>query len=172
MKTRPLPFQSLLVPITLGLLVSTGCSRQEREKARAEAEETYAEASAKVKETYAEASGKVKDAYAETKAAVAEAWDEVRSFSFDQREKFAGTAKAMQAEMEAKASRLRAELSEEQAGASRRAAMAELKNAEADYRQKVAALGDASAATWESAKLNVIAAWDRLQAAYHKAKGD
>ena len=47
--------------------------------------------------------------------------------------------------------------------------MEELKNAQADYKEKLAALGSATASTWESAKNNVIAAWDRLEAAYRKA---
>ena len=50
--------------------------------------------------------------------------------------------------------------------------MDELKNADANYKEKLAALGNASADTWDSAKQNVIAAWDRLQASYAKARAD
>ena len=50
--------------------------------------------------------------------------------------------------------------------------MAELKNSEADYKEKLAALGTASADTWDSAKQNVILAWDRLEVSYRKARAD
>jgi hypothetical protein len=47
--------------------------------------------------------------------------------------------------------------------------MNELKDADADYKQKLAALGSATAATWDSAKASVIASWDKLEASYRKA---
>ena len=50
--------------------------------------------------------------------------------------------------------------------------MTELKSSEADYKQKLHAMGNATAATWDSAKQNVIAAWDRVQASYLKARAD
>jgi hypothetical protein len=50
--------------------------------------------------------------------------------------------------------------------------MEELKNAEADYKEKLKALGNATADTWDVAKKNVMLAWDRLQAAYYKARAD
>jgi hypothetical protein len=50
--------------------------------------------------------------------------------------------------------------------------MEELKNSQADYKQKLDALGNASAATWDSAKNNTIAAWNRLEAAYYKARAE
>ena len=62
--------------------------------------------------------------------------------------------------------------SDAKASASRKAAMEELKKSEADYKTKVSALGDATEATWDSAKQNAIASWDRLQAAYYKARAD
>jgi hypothetical protein len=155
------PSRLVLVPILAASALIAGCSKQDRDTAETKAKETYATASAGVKE-----------AYAETKAAMAQAWDDVKTFSFENRDKFTAKAKSLSSDAEAQMSRLRAEYSEERASASRKAAMAELKNAEADYKQKVAALGDASAATWDSAKQNVIAAWDRLQAAYHDARAD
>ena len=139
-----------LAAITLAAVGFTGCTKQER----------------------ADASAKAKEAYAESKAAVSKAWEDVKSYTFEKRDEFAAQGKALSAQMEAQASELRANFSEEKASASRKAAMAELKSAEADYKQKLAALGHASADTWESAKQNVIAAWDRLQAAYYKARAD
>ena len=50
--------------------------------------------------------------------------------------------------------------------------MAELKASEIDYHEKLEALGKATSDTWESAKQKTIAAWDRMQAAYYKARAD
>jgi hypothetical protein len=50
--------------------------------------------------------------------------------------------------------------------------MEELKNSESNYNEKLAALGTATADTWDSAKQNVISAWDKLQAAYDKARAE
>ena len=130
--------------------VFTGCSKQARNDASATA----------------------KDAYADTKAAFAHGWDEVKSFTFEQHDKFAANAKALSAKMDAEVSEMRANYSDAKASASRKAAMEELKNSEADYKEKVDALGSATSATWDSAKQNVIASWDRLQASYYKARAD
>ena len=131
-------------------LAFTGCSKAER----------------------TEASAKAKDAYQDSKAAVVDAWGDVKSFTFEKRDDFSKNAKALHAKMDSQLSELRANYSEAKASASRKAAMAELKNSEADYKEKVAALGNATADTWDSAKQNVIAAWDRLQASYYKARAD
>ncbi|ACB75097.1 hypothetical protein [Opitutus terrae] len=141
------------------LFLASACSKQDRDTA-----------GAKARDAYDRASEATKDAYADTKAAMGKAWDEMKAYTFEQRERFAASAKAMESNMEVQASRLRAEQAEAEASASRQAAMAELKNAQADYKQKVAALGDATAATWESAKQNVIVAWNRMEAAYHNAR--
>jgi hypothetical protein len=96
-------------------------------------------------------------------------WDKLKSATFDKRGDVEAQGKALAAEMEAQASKLRANYAEAKASMSRKTAMEELKNAEADYKQKLSALGAASADTWDSAKNNTIAAWDRLEAAYRKA---
>lgn len=124
------------------------------------------------KKTRSDASDTAKAAYTDTKDAMANAWDSVKSFTFDQRDKFTANANALSAKMEAQISDVRANYSEAKASASRKAAMEELKSSEADYKEKVAALGNATADTWDSAKQNTIAAWDRLQAAYYKARAD
>lgn len=142
---------TLLLPSLMIALVAfdgSGCSRRER----------------------ADAEAKMKDAYAETKAAVTEAWDHAKAFTFEQRDKFAAHARAMSADMDAQLSKVKAEAADAKASAERRAAWAELKNADADYKAKVAALGDATAATWDSAKQNVVAAWDRLEVAYRRSR--
>ena len=144
-----------LLPLAILSLTSvtvffTGCSKKTRDDAGAAAQ----------------------GAYNDTKAAMNNAWDSVKSYSFDKRDDFTAGAKALSAKMDAQLSEVRAEYSDAKASASRKAAMAELKSAEADYKEKLAALGNATAATWESAKANVIAAWDRLQAAYYKTKAE
>jgi hypothetical protein len=119
-----------------------------------------------------EISDKTKDAYQDTKDVVAAGWNDLKSFSFEKRDAFTAQVKAQQAKLEAEVSKLRAEYSEAQASASRKAAMAELKDSEANYKEKLAALGNASAATWDAARDDVIAAWDRMQAAYAKARAN
>ena len=138
-----------IAAITAGVLLAllTGCTREER----------------------VDASAKAKEMVADSKAALTRGWDKVKSATFDKRGDVEAHGKALAAEIEAQASKLRANYSDAKASASRKAAMEELKNAEADYKQKLAALGSASADTWESAKNNTIAAWDRLEAAYRKA---
>ena len=125
----------------------TGCTREER----------------------VDAGTKAREIYADSKAALSRGWDKLKSATFDKRGDVEAQGKALAAEMEAQASKLRANYSDAKASASRRAAMEEFKNAEADYKQKLSALGNATGDTWESAKNNTIAAWDRLEAAYKKA---
>jgi hypothetical protein len=144
-----------LVPLALlagGLstLAFTGCSKSDRADTKAQ----------------------IKDSYKETKAAVVNAWGDVKSFTFEKRDSFSANAKALSSKMESKLSELRASYSEAKASASRKAAMEELKNSESDYNEKLAALGTATADTWDSAKQNVISAWDKLQAAYDKARAE
>ena len=127
----------------------------------------FAACSPEKRETLAD---KSKDAYQDTKAAVAQGWDNVKDFTFEKRSDFSAQLKARQTGFEADVSKLRADYSEAQASASRKAAMQELKDSEADYHQKLAALGDATADTWTAGRDNVVAAWDRLQASYAKAR--
>lgn len=139
-----------LLTASLAVLVLPACNRSDRSDVKAQ----------------------VKDAYEDTKAAMANAWDKVKAHTYEKRSDFAANAKALTSRMEADLSKLRADYSDAKASASRKAAMEELKNSEADYKAKVNALGDATEATWDSAKQNTIASWDRLQAAYYKARAD
>lgn len=146
------PFRALLLTAVVGTCLSfiTGCSREDR----------------------AEASAKTSNAVADTKEALANAWDKVRGTTYDKRDDFIANSKAVNARMDAQISELRANYSDAKASASRREAMAELKSSETDYHEKLDALGSASADTWDSAKRNVIASWDKLQASYYKARAD
>ena len=139
-----------LLVASLSALAFTGCSKEER------------------KDTGAT----IKEAYQDSKKAVANAWDDVKSYSFEKRSDFSANAKAVTAKMDSQLSELHANYSEAKASASHKAAMAELKDSEADYKAKLDALGSATADTWDSAKQNVIASWDKLQASYYKAKAD
>jgi hypothetical protein len=140
----------LLTALGAAALAFTGCNKQDR----------------------ADASATVKEAARDTKEAVVDAWGDVKSFTYEKRDDFNARAKALAAQAEVQVSELRANYSEAQATASRRAAMDELKNSEADYREKLAALGNASADTWDAAKNNVVLAWDKLQASYRKARAN
>jgi hypothetical protein len=142
-----------LAPLLAGALVLasfSGCTKQDQQK---------------VGDT-------IKNSYDDSKAALAKAWDNVKDYSFDKRDEFTANAKALAAKAEVQVSEARANFSEAKASASRKAAMEELKNAEADYKEKLKALGNATADTWDVAKKNVMLAWDRLQAAYYKARAD
>src|SRR5215207_5470049 len=121
------------------------------------------------KKTRDDAGTTAQGVYNDTKNAMSNAWDDVKGFTFDKKSDFEKSAKAMSSKMESQLSEVRANYSEAKASASRKAAMTELKNSEADYKEKMAALGNATAATWDSAKQNVISAWDKLQASYQKA---
>lgn len=127
------------------------------------------EAKDKAQDAYAATADKAKDMYASTSAALSESWSKVKAYSYEKKEDFTSTGKALQAQMEAQVSQLQATVAKEQASASRKAAMEELKNADADYKQKLAALGSATSATWDSAKSSVVASWDKLEASYRKA---
>lgn len=170
----------LLFTACAALPLLVACSKEERVEARDKAKEVYADTTAKAKELYTDSKEAVKEAYSDTKdktkelyeksrTAIAERWARVKAYTYEKREEFASASKQTEAEMEAQASRLRAELAKEKASESRKAALEELKNAEADYKQKAAALGSATAATWDSAKSSLLASWDKWEASYRKA---
>lgn len=139
-----------LLAASLSALAFTGCSKHDRDNV----------------------SDKAKDAYQDTKDAMSNGWDNVKSYTFDKRDDFTASAKAMNAKMEAQIAEVRANYSEANASGSRKAAMEELKNSEADYKEKLNALGNATADTWDSAKQNVIASWDKMKASYDKARAN
>ena len=150
MKTTLLRFTTLASLAGFAALVLPACSKQDR----------------------ATIGAKTNEAVSDTKDAMANAWDSVKAHTWEKRDDFSANAKSIGARFDAQMSELRADYSEAKASASRKAAMAELKSAEADYKEKLNALGSATAATWDSAKQNVIASWDRLQASYYKARAN
>ena len=107
-----------------------------------------------------------------TREALSDTWDNIKDYTYEKREDFADSAKAMSSRLEAESAELRAEVSGAQASASRKAAWEEFKSSQADFDDKVDALGQASSDTWDQAKDEVKAAWERVEAAYHKAVAD
>lgn len=141
----------LVVPASLVLIAFSACSPK-TETAASDMKSTAAEMTANAK------------------ASLSSAWDSTKDYAFDKRTDFESSARAMSSRLEADVSKLRADYSEAKADASRRAAMDELKSSQADFNDKMSALGRATADTWDAAKRDVIAAWDRTQAAYDKAR--
>jgi hypothetical protein len=118
------------------------------------------------------ATDKVKDVYQDSKDAVVDTWKDVKSYTFEKRDDFGTEAKAQMAQIDANVARLHAKESDAQASASRKAAWDDLKTSEADYKTKLDALGTATADTWDSAKQNVVSAWDHVKASYDKARAN
>jgi len=115
---------------------------------------------------------RVKDAYEEAKTAVADAWTDAKSYTFEKRREFSASARSLTTKMDSEVEQMRASYSEAKASANRKKAMDELKSAQAELKAKVDALGHATASTWDSAKQEVVAAWDRCEAACRKARED
>jgi hypothetical protein len=144
------PAGAVLALSVVGFATFSACSKQDQQKV----------------------SNAATNAYEDTKDALTRGWDKVRAATWDKRDDFAASGRALGAKMDQQVQQLRTNFSEARASASRKAAMDDLKNSEADYRQKLDALGTATADTWESAKQNVILAWDKLEASYRKARAD
>jgi hypothetical protein len=150
---------TLLTTLLIAGALVTGCTREDR----ADAKDTTRDA---VSDTRNAASNAFNDA----KNATANAWNNFKDATFEKKSEFEQHARAAHREMDAQMSKLKAEYSEAQASASRKAAMEEFKNAESDYKQKLDALGNATKDTWGAARDDVKHAWDRMQAAYAKAR--
>ena len=169
-----------LVVLGAALPLFVACNKAERVEAKDKAKEVYADTSAKAKEMYSDSKAAVQDAYSDTKdktkemyeksrAALSDRWSKVKAYTYEKRAELASTSKQLEAEMEAQASKLKADLAQAKATESRKAALEELRSAEADYKQKAAALGSATAATWDSAKSQLAASWDKWEVSYRKA---
>jgi hypothetical protein len=150
---RPVAFAAALV---VGATFA-GCNRTQQNSVSEAADKTGAA---------------IKDAYNDTTAAIGRGWDNFKAHTWEKRDDFTAHAKALSSRMDAQLQEVRTSYSEATASASRKAAMEELKRDEADYKEKTRALGNATAATWDAAKQNVILAWDKLEASYHKARAN
>jgi hypothetical protein len=152
MKTRTLRLLSLagLAAAASTFSLLTGCSQQSTDNATSQ----------------------VKEAYQDTKDAVVSAWDNATTYTFDKRNDFSADARARMAQIDAQVAKLRASNADAQASASRKAALDDLTTSQADFKAKVDALGTATSDTWDSARQNVVSAWDHLRASYDKARAD
>lgn len=149
----------LLLTLLIAGAFVTGCTREDR----ADAKDT-------TRDAMSDARNAGSNAYNDAKNATSNAWNNFADATFDRKSEFEQHARAAHREMEAQMSKLKSEGSEAEASASRKAAMEEFKNAESDYKQKLDKLGNATADTWQAARDDVKHAWDRLQAAYAKAR--
>jgi hypothetical protein len=116
------------------------------------------------------------DRTAESRAANASVpsndWNDLRTYSFDKRGDFNSSLSAMNARLEAEVSQLEADISSANASQSRKDAVAAVKSDKANFDEKSAALARASQDTWEQARDEAAAAWDKLQASLAKARAD
>lgn len=149
--------KSKLLPIILGLvsLAFIGCSRNEPHTTTTDT-----------------LKADVKAAYNATKNSIGNAWDDVTDYTFEKRSDFATRSRALSANLEARVSELQASRASAKASASREAAIDELTDARANFDSKVDALGDATSATWSSARAEVVSAWDRTVAALRDIQAD
>jgi Skp family chaperone for outer membrane proteins len=97
-------------------------------------------------------------------------WTELRTYSYDKRGEFNSSLSAMSAKVDAEVSQLQADASSGKASKSRQDALAEVKSAKSNFDEKSAALARASKDTWDQARDEAAAAWDKLQAALAKAR--
>lgn len=99
-------------------------------------------------------------------------WNDLRTYSFEKRGDFNSSLSAMNARLEAEVSQLEANASSANASKSRKDAVAAVKSDKANFDEKSAALARASQDTWEQARDEAAAAWDKLQASLAKARAE
>jgi hypothetical protein len=90
--------------------------------------------------------------------------DALTSFDFERRDEFAVQFKAMHSEFAAQLREYQA--ANPEAGKDPDSPMSEVLSAEADFKNKLDAVSTADANSWNTARDNVTAAWERLQAAF------
>lgn len=101
-----------------------------------------------------------------------DSWNDLRTYSFEKRGEFNSSLSAMNARLEAEVSKLEADISSANASQSRKDAIAAVKSDKANFDEKSAALARASKDTWEQARDEAAAAWDKLQASLAKARAE
>lgn len=157
--------KTLVSLLTIAAVALTGCGRQDTASKSSESSAQPA-GSAAGSGTRASTSA----TNAASTSPVSENWTELRTYTYDRRGEFNSSLNAMSAKVDAEVSQLRAENSGAKASESRRAAMDEIQSAKSDFDGKAAALGRASEDTWNQARDELSASWDRLQAALKKAR--
>lgn len=124
------------------------------------------------KSTQEKATDKISSAYETSVAAVSDTWGDVKDYTLEKSHDFKLRAEAISSSLDAKVAKLKADYAEAKASDSRKAAMQRITDAQATLSEKIAALGNATAATWDSAKADVIAATKKLEAAYDDYTAD
>lgn len=150
--TKNLINRHLILAFSAAALLVAGCSKNDRDRDST--------------------SGRIENVYNSSTAAVGEAWSNVKDYTFDQSAEFKRRSEAVASDLDARIAELRASYQGQKASAARQAAMDRLNNARSTLSQKLDALGNASAATWDSAKAEVISATKDLEAAYDDAMAD
>lgn len=106
-----------------------------------------------------------KEVYADAKDAVSDGADKLARATYDERVAIKANLADAAAKLDVKFSEWRAEGKPVGAAAEQKIA-----TAKASFSESLSELGDASAATWDAAKVKTAAAWSSLKAAYAEAK--
>lgn len=150
----------LLPLLVVGALAFTACGRNTADRS--------SESSARSADTSASTSA----SNAASLQPTTDNWTELRTYSFEKRGDFNSSLNAMSAKLEAEVSQLQANISGANASQSRKDAIAAVKSDKANFDEKSAALARASSDTWEQARDEAAAAWDKLQASLAKARAE
>ncbi|MBX3739066.1 MAG: hypothetical protein KF715_20430 [Candidatus Didemnitutus sp.] len=102
----------------------------------------------------------------------ADTWTELRTYAYEKRGDFNSRLSAIIARLDAELSQLEADASAAKASQSRKDALAAVKSDKAAFDEKTAALARASQDTWNQARDEAAAAWDKLQASLAKARAE
>lgn len=102
----------------------------------------------------------------------ADMWTELRTYAYEKRGDFNSRLSAITARLDAELSQLEADASAAKASQSRKDALAAVKSDKAAFDEKAAALARASQDTWNQARDEAAAAWDKLQATLAKARAE
>ncbi|HUG12146.1 MAG TPA: hypothetical protein VMM36_14095 [Opitutaceae bacterium] len=94
---------------------------------------------------------------------------DIRNCEFERRAEFVAVYKSKLAALKAEMDNLRAKYPETKATARLKQTMAELAAARLGFEEKLSDASDATVETWYSARDNVAASWDTLQASFSKA---
>jgi hypothetical protein len=172
-----------LLPRTLlvaGLAFTlTACTRSENETVRQNTRETSQDAQAaanraadNTRDAMNRAADNTRDAMNRAGNAIENSWNGFKDATFERKNDFTQHAQSMKSRTEAEIAEIKAEASSANASASRKAAWEQIKSDQANFDQKMNALGRASKDTWQQAKQETIAAWEKLEASIRKARAD
>ncbi|MBI2510786.1 MAG: hypothetical protein HYV96_02305 [Opitutae bacterium] len=147
--------KAILALLLVGALAFTACSRTRNRSSETGASNASSSA-----------------ASAASAPATTDNWNELRSYSFEKRSEFNASLTAMSAKIDAEVSQLQADASSAIASQSRKDAIAQVKSDKAAFDEKSAALARATQDTWNQARDEAAAAWDKLQASIAKARAE